>query len=109
MTPAKSATGLLSARWTICRPVTSSFEWRIHRSTIKTRWHLKRIRGWFRTLPHVPGIDAAGSIVESNDARYQAGQEVVITGYELDGRGGADGRKDWCRRIGLCHFPMKLR
>jgi putative YhdH/YhfP family quinone oxidoreductase len=31
----------------------------------------------------VPGIDAAGSIAESNDARYQAGQEVVITGYEL--------------------------
>lgn len=39
--------------------------------------------GVVRTLPHVPGIDAAGSIVESNDARYQAGQEVVITGYEL--------------------------
>src|SRR5436190_13730296 len=39
--------------------------------------------GVVRTLPHVPGIDAAGSIVESNDVRYQAGQEVVITGYEL--------------------------
>lgn len=39
--------------------------------------------GVVRSLPHVPGIDAAGSIVESNDARYQAGQEVVVTGYEL--------------------------
>jgi acrylyl-CoA reductase (NADPH) len=39
--------------------------------------------GVVRKLPHVPGIDAAGTVVESSDARYRAGQEVVITGYEL--------------------------
>jgi putative YhdH/YhfP family quinone oxidoreductase len=39
--------------------------------------------GVARKLPHVPGIDAAGTVVESSDARFKAGQEVVITGYEL--------------------------
>ncbi len=39
--------------------------------------------GIVRKLPHVPGIDAAGIVVESNSAQVQPGQEVVITGYEL--------------------------
>jgi putative YhdH/YhfP family quinone oxidoreductase len=39
--------------------------------------------GVVRKLPHVPGIDAAGTVVESNNASVQAGQEVIITGYEL--------------------------
>ena len=39
--------------------------------------------GVVRKLPHVPGIDAAGTVAESGDARFRAGQEVVITGYEL--------------------------
>src|SRR6476620_11081188 len=39
--------------------------------------------GVVRKLPHVPGIDAAGTVAESSDGRFCAGQEVVITGYEL--------------------------
>src|SRR3954463_2743230 len=39
--------------------------------------------GVVRKLPHVPGIDAAGTVVESGDVRFKAGDEVVITGYEL--------------------------
>jgi acrylyl-CoA reductase (NADPH) len=39
--------------------------------------------GVVRKLPHVPGIDAAGTVVESNDTRFKPGQDVVITGYEL--------------------------
>ena len=39
--------------------------------------------GVVRKLPHVPGIDAAGLIVESTSPRLQKDQEVVITGYEL--------------------------
>jgi acrylyl-CoA reductase (NADPH) len=31
----------------------------------------------------VPGIDAAGTVTESSDARYKPGDPVVITGYEL--------------------------
>lgn len=39
--------------------------------------------GIVRKLPHVPGIDAAGTIVESRDERWKPGQEVIVTGYEL--------------------------
>ena len=39
--------------------------------------------GVVRKLPHVPGIDAAGSIVESTDSRFKAGDRVIVTGYEL--------------------------
>ena len=34
-------------------------------------------------LPHVPGIDAAGTVEESNDPRFSIGDEVLVTGYEL--------------------------
>jgi putative YhdH/YhfP family quinone oxidoreductase len=39
--------------------------------------------GIVRRLPHVPGIDAAGTVCESRDPRLHAGQEVIVTGYEL--------------------------
>lgn len=34
-------------------------------------------------LPHVPGIDAAGTVVTSGDPRFQAGDQVLVTGYQL--------------------------
>lgn len=34
-------------------------------------------------LPHVPGIDVAGIVEESSDERYQKGDAVLVTGYEL--------------------------
>ena len=39
--------------------------------------------GVARRLPHVPGIDAAGTVVRSQDERWTAGDHVVVTGYEL--------------------------
>ena len=39
--------------------------------------------GVARQLPHIPGIDAAGTVVESSDARFRPGDEVVITGFDL--------------------------
>lgn len=39
--------------------------------------------GVVRKLPHVPGIDAAGIVAESTSPKFQVGQEVLITGYEL--------------------------
>lgn len=36
-----------------------------------------------RALPLVAGIDAAGQVVESGDGRFAAGDEVLVTGYEL--------------------------
>ncbi|PKH01721.1 oxidoreductase [Psychromonas sp. MB-3u-54] len=34
-----------------------------------------------RQFPMVPGIDLAGQVVESKDGRYQAGDNVVLTGW----------------------------
>ncbi|MBD14125.1 MAG: oxidoreductase [Planctomycetaceae bacterium] len=39
--------------------------------------------GVVRKLPHVPGIDAAGSVVASDSAHFQPGDAVLVTGYEL--------------------------
>jgi acrylyl-CoA reductase (NADPH) len=39
--------------------------------------------GVVRRLPHVPGIDAAGQVVESRSPQFQPGQDVLVTGYEL--------------------------
>lgn len=36
-----------------------------------------------RTYPHVGGIDFAGRVVESRDARYHPGQPVVLTGWRV--------------------------
>lgn len=36
-----------------------------------------------RTYPMVPGIDLAGVIEESSDARFRAGDEVIVTSYDL--------------------------
>jgi acrylyl-CoA reductase (NADPH) len=36
-----------------------------------------------RNLPHVPGIDCAGTVEESASPQYRPGDEVIVTGYEL--------------------------
>ena len=36
-----------------------------------------------KTWPHVGGIDFAGRVVESRDARYHPGQAVVLTGWRV--------------------------
>ncbi len=40
-------------------------------------------RGVVRTLPHVPGIDCAGTVEESSSPDFQPGDQVIITGYDL--------------------------
>ena len=39
--------------------------------------------GVSKNFPHVPGIDAAGTIVQSSVERFQIGQEVLVTGFEF--------------------------
>ena len=39
--------------------------------------------GLVRTYPHVPGIDFAGTVETSNDARYVPGDKVVLTGWRV--------------------------
>jgi acrylyl-CoA reductase (NADPH) len=36
-----------------------------------------------RNYPHVPGIDFAGTVLESADDRYKAGDKVVLTGWRV--------------------------
>lgn len=40
-------------------------------------------RGVTRAFPHTPGIDAAGTVAESSVAEFSAGDEVIVTGYDL--------------------------
>ena len=40
-------------------------------------------KGVTRRYPHTPGIDAAGAVVESIDARFSSGDKVLVTGYDL--------------------------
>ena len=51
--------------------------------------------GVVRKLPHVPGIDAAGVVVESSDARFQVGDAVIATSYEI----GAERWGGWSERL----------
>ncbi|WP_305042243.1 YhdH/YhfP family quinone oxidoreductase [Geoalkalibacter sp.] len=40
-------------------------------------------KGVTRNFPHTPGIDAAGEVVECTCGRYQPGDQVLVTGYDL--------------------------
>ena len=39
--------------------------------------------GLVRNYPHVPGIDFAGTVEASTDARYSPGDKVVLTGWRV--------------------------
>jgi putative YhdH/YhfP family quinone oxidoreductase len=39
--------------------------------------------GVVRKLPHVPGIDAAGTVIESGNGEFAPGDKVIVTGNEL--------------------------
>lgn len=39
--------------------------------------------GLVRHYPHVPGIDFAGTVEESSDDRYKAGDKVILTGWRV--------------------------
>jgi putative YhdH/YhfP family quinone oxidoreductase len=39
--------------------------------------------GVTRNYPHIPGIDAAGTVAESSSPDWKPGDEVIVTSYEL--------------------------
>lgn len=49
-----------------------------------------------KSYPFVPGIDMAGTVVHSTDARFLEGDEVICTGYEL-GVSHFGGFSEYCR------------
>ncbi len=40
-------------------------------------------RGVTRQYPHTPGIDAAGNVAESQSKNFKAGDQVIVTSYDL--------------------------
>lgn len=40
-------------------------------------------RGVTKEYPHTPGIDAAGVVMESMNVNFHAGDQVIVTGYDL--------------------------
>ena len=39
--------------------------------------------GLVRNYPHIPGIDFAGTVEQSDDPRYKSGDKVVLTGWRV--------------------------
>lgn len=39
-------------------------------------------RGIVKRFPHVPGVDAAGTVVKSESPEYKVGDEVIVTGFD---------------------------
>lgn len=44
---------------------------------------LKGLGRLVRTYPHVPGVDFAGTVVESNNPAWKAGDEAILTGWRV--------------------------
>ncbi len=40
-------------------------------------------KGVTKTYPHIPGIDAAGIVVESKNSQFSSGDKVMVTSYDL--------------------------
>ena len=65
--------------------------------------------GLVRNYPHVPGIDFAGTIEASSDARYKPGDKVVLTGWRVgEAHGGGYSQKARVRADWLVPLPAGL-
>jgi len=66
---------------------------------------LNGLGGLVRTYPHVPGVDLAGTVIDSRDDRFVAGDRVVMNGFRSgEIRWGgyatqASGKADWIVRL----------
>lgn len=70
---------------------------------------LRGDRGVARVSPLVPGIDVVGTVVESADARWHAGDEVVLTGAGLgETRNGGYAQRARVPSEHLVRVPEKL-
>ncbi len=58
---------------------------RVHYSSLNYKDALSASgnRGVTKQFPHTPGIDAAGVVEASSVAEFSAGDEVIVTGYDL--------------------------
>lgn len=58
---------------------------KVHYSSLNYKDALSSIgnKGVTKNYPHTPGIDAVGTIVESNSTRFSINEEVIVTSYDL--------------------------
>jgi len=58
---------------------------KVHYSSINYKDALSATgnKGVTKKYPHTPGIDAAGEVVSSLDDKFNAGDKVIVTGYDL--------------------------
>lgn len=65
--------------------------------------------GLVRNYPHVPGIDFAGTVEASEDARYKPGDKVVLTGWRVgESRWGGYAQKARVKADWLVPLPSGL-
>ncbi|MDP5346854.1 MAG: acryloyl-CoA reductase, partial [Paracoccaceae bacterium] len=65
--------------------------------------------GLVRNYPHVPGIDFAGTVETSSDARYTPGDKVVLTGWRVgEAHWGGYSQKARVRADWLVPLPQGL-
>lgn len=57
------------------------------------------------SYPHVPGIDLAGTVVDSTDERFASGDEVIVTSYAL-GTGHFGGFSEMARVPAVWVLPL---
>ena len=68
---------------------------------------LSGLGGLVRQYPHIPGIDFAGTVLQSNSQAYKEGEKVVLTGWRV-------GETHWVAMLnkhesnqnGWLHYPM---
>jgi acrylyl-CoA reductase (NADPH) len=84
---------------------------RVHYSSLNYKDALSASgnRGVTRHYPHVPGIDAAGLVEESNNTNFSPGDKVIVTGFDL-GMNTAGGFGQFIRIPAgwALHCPQKL-
>jgi len=58
---------------------------RVHYSSLNYKDALSASgnKGVTKQYPHTPGIDAAGTVEESSDPRFENGDKVIVTSYDL--------------------------
>lgn len=61
--------------------------------------------GVTRKFPHVPGIDAAGTVVESAASEFRPGEQVLITGHDM-GQNTWGGFAEYIRMPAAWLLPM---
>ncbi|MEX0844667.1 MAG: YhdH/YhfP family quinone oxidoreductase [Balneolaceae bacterium] len=58
---------------------------RVHYSSLnyKDALSVSGNKGVTKSYPHIPGIDASGTVVEDASGKFETGEKVIVTGHDL--------------------------